>query len=303
MAKKKSGAKAAPKKESVQRKSKKKNHFFKYAAYPFIGIWWIFKGIYLALKYFFKGLYWLSDKIVSFFLKEKKLKSLGNVLGKGKLKDTEKISKIKVLETIKGSYPALFDKLKKSDSMIGIIVGARGSGKSAIAMSLLENLKGSGKKFLAMGFQSKDLPEWIKVIEAVDEIENDSYIVIDEGGILFSSRDSMSNSNKLLSELLFIARHKNLTILFISQNSSNIEINTIRQADFIILKKSSLLQKDFERKKIAEIYTEYAEGFDKYKNNKGLTLVYSDQFVGFIDNELPSFWSAGASKGFRNSAK
>lgn len=260
----------------------------------FLGIWWVIKGIWWLITGFFKGIYWLSEKFVSFIIKDRSY-------GKGKLKTkTQEISKLTVIDAKKGFFKNFLAKLKTSDSMIGIIVGARGSGKTAVALSMLENLKGGKNKFFAMGFQSKDLPDWIQTIEKVEDIENDSFVVIDEGGILFSSRESMSGPNKLLSELLFIARHKNLTIFFISQNSSNIEINTIRQADFILLKKSSLLQKDFERKKISEIYTEYSDGFEKYKNYKGLTLVYSDQFVGFVDNELPSFWSTNVSKGFRD---
>jgi hypothetical protein len=61
-----------------------------------------------------------------------------------------------------------------------------------------------------------------------------------------------------------------------------------------------LLQKDFERKKISDIYTKYSEEFDKYKNMKGASLIYSDEFVGFVHNELPTFWSTKVSKGFRD---
>lgn len=300
MAKKRKTEVADAKSSSTNKDKKKKRTFWFFVAQFFIGIWGIFRGIWWLLKMIVKGLYWLSDRIVSFVLREKKS-------GKGRLKQSPeeeiKIAKLTVVETLKGNYKNFWTKLKTSDSMIGIIVGARGSGKSAIALSILENLKGGSKKFFAMGFKSEDLPNWIQVIEKTDDLENDAYVVIDEGGILFSSRDSMSSANKLLSELLFIARHKNLTIFFISQNSSNIEINTIRQSDFIILKKSSLLQKDFERKKIADIYTEYSDGFEKHKNLKGLTLIYSDQFVGFINNELPSFWSSKVSKGFRDVKK
>lgn len=282
---------------SKPRKKKEKITFWTAIKGIGLALWWIIRGIWYLVHALGRALYWLSDKIVSLAARERKSDREKGRLKSGK--DELPPAKISVLEAIKGSYKSFFDKLKSSDSMIGIIVGARGSGKTAIALSLLENLRGGSKKFYAMGFQSKDLPDWIEVIETTDALENDSYVVIDEGGILFSSRESMSGPNKLLSELLFIARHKNLTIFFISQNSSNIEINTIRQSDFIILKKSSLLQKDFERKKIAEIYTQYAEGFEKHKANKGVTLIYSDQFIGFVNNELPSFWSTKVSKGFR----
>ena len=208
-------------------------------------------------------------------------------------------TRIRVVETMKGSFESFWTKLYKADSLIGIIIGARGSGKSGIALCLAESLRDSREKFFAMGFSRKDLPKWINVVDKVDELENDSFVVIDEGGILFNSRDSMSSSNKMLSELLFIARHKNLTILFVSQNSSNLEINTLRQADFIILKKGSLLQKSFERKIISDIYEEYSEKFHEYRRKKGVALIYADNFLGFVDNELPSFWSENVSKGFR----
>ena len=115
---------------------------------------------------------------------------------------------------------------------------------------------------------------------------------------LFSSRDSMSKPNKVLSDLILIARHKNLSIIFISQNSSNLEINILRQADCLLLKPSSLLQKDFERKKIQKVYEEVKDEFEKLKKYKGLTYIYSEDYRGFVNNDLPSFWSQKISKSF-----
>ncbi len=256
-----------------------------------------------VLSFPFKILYSIYSPIYDYFANKDELKSKAQAKSapaeNKKIINSSKISQIKVVESIRGQYRYFWNKLVRSDSLIGIIIGARGSGKSAIAMSLAENLKGGKKKFYAMGFSSKELPRWIKSAEDISDLENDSYVIIDEGGILFSSRDSMSTANKLLSELLFIARHKNLSIFFISQNSSNLEINTLRQADFLILKRSSLLQKDFERKIVSKIYDDHQDGFEKHQDVKGLALVYSDSFCGFIDNELPSFWSESLSKSFK----
>lgn len=283
-------------KQKPEKKAKHKetpNWFLSFFKYLGIGIWWLLKGLWWVLKQLGKGIWWISAKIVSFATREQRVKV--------KKKQTSELpERIKTINIFEGSFKSFWKRLRESDSLIGIVVGARGSGKSAVALSIMEELQGNKENYYAMGFKSKDLPDWIKVVEDIKEIENNSFVVIDEGGILFSSRDSMSDSNKFLSELLFIARHKDLTILFISQNSSNIEVNTLRQADFLILKKSSLLQKDFERKKISDIYTKYSEDFSKYKNMKGASLIYSDEFVGFVHNELPTFWSAKVSKGFRD---
>ncbi len=239
------------------------------------------------------------------FNKSRKLPHVKDIrFTKGNIKDSsdDEVS-FNVLESVKGSFDDFFDYLRKNDSFIALTIGARGSGKTAVSLSFLEALRGSKKHYFAMGFSSDALPEWIYLVDDVSKVKNDSLVVVDEGGILFSSRSSMSDANKLLSELLMIARHKNISIIFISQNSSNLEINTLRQADVLILKKHSLLQKNFERKIIAKLYEDYESGFDRYKKSKGLSLVYSDLFVGFLDVGLPSFWSQKTSKSFEKSEK
>lgn len=204
------------------------------------------------------------------------------------------------LETIQGDYKRFEYKLFNNKSTIGIILGARGKGKSALGMRILENAyKETKRPCYCIGFSEENLPLWIKNVESIDQIKNGSIVLIDEGGILFSSRNSMTEANKVLSDALLVARHNDLSIMFISQNSSNLEINTLRQADFLLLKPSSLLQKDFERKKIKDIYDEAKEGFKKHERDRGLTYIYSNEFQGFVSNTLPSFWNTELSKSFR----
>jgi len=192
------------------------------------------------------------------------------------------------------------EKILSSKSYIGLVLGARGSGKSALGMRLLENVfSKTGRRVCAMGFDESTLPSWIKCVDSVEEVPNGSAVLVDEGGITFSSRSSQSSANRILSSLLLVARHKDLSVLFISQNSANLEVNAIRQADFLLLRKPSLLQKEFERKKIAEIYDEIGSGFSGLpQQGEYSTYVYSDEFSGFVINELPSFWSQKASKSY-----
>jgi Cdc6-like AAA superfamily ATPase len=205
------------------------------------------------------------------------------------------------LRILAGSLKDFENRLLNSKSTVGLIIGARGSGKSALGLRILENVHAKAKrKVYAMGFKEENLPKWVKVVKKIDDVDEGSFILVDEGGIAFSSRDFMSSANKLLSNLLLIARHKDLSILFISQNSANLEVNAIRQADYLLLRKSSLLQKDFERKKIKEIY-ETAEKYLKESEADALktTFVYSDEFQGLVENELPSFWTDEVSKAFK----
>ena len=254
--------------------------------YPAKGLWFLIKKAYSGVK--------KSKKNIKEAKQQRKI-------NKSNPKSEAKYDPIKEVKNQKGKFIEFENKILKNKSVIGIILGARGTGKSAIGMRLLENIKAkTGKKTYALGFKPESLPGWIKSISDVSEIENNSIILIDEGGIEFSSRSSMSNANKLLSQLLLIARHKDLSVLFITQNSSNLEINAIRQADFLILKPSSLLQKDFERKKIKTIYENVEQDFENLKEDVGLTYVYAHEYQGFVSNTLPTFWSDKVSKGYAN---
>lgn len=259
-----------------------------------------------AVMYLLKGLYTFLDGIGSAILftgekiKEKREKTAKKQKTKNRPKTTAKYAGLKDIKPIKGK-PASFENFfHKSDSTIGIILGARGTGKSAIGLKLLENAHAkTGKQVYAIGFNAKDLPAWINTAKTPEEVENDSIVLIDESGISFSSRKSMSNANQLLSSLLMIARHKNISVLFITQNSSNLEVNVLRQADFLVIKPSSLMQKDFERKKIKEVYEAVDQDFEELKETTGLTYIHSDKFRGFVTNDLPSFWTTRVSKAFK----
>ncbi len=255
-------------------------------------IWEIIKLPY----YLIIGSYWLAKRINRKLEKENK-----------KRKEKKKRGSMhahyngfKIIKKGSGNFETWENKIKNSDSTIGIILGARGSGKTAFGMKMIENIYAkTGKKIYTMGFYADDLPAWITAVNDIKEISNNSFVLIDEGGVLFNSRNAMSKPNKLLSQLLLISRHKNLNIIFISQNSSNLEINVLRQADYLVLKKSSLLQQEFERMIIQKLYKSLSQDFEELGKDKGLSYIHSTDFYGFVSNPLPSFWKTEISKAFR----
>ncbi len=252
--------------------------------YPARGIWWLSKNSY--------------SKIVE-ARKQGKKRSEQKQFQEKRPKNQARFSSLNEIKNKQGDFSSFENKLLKNKSTIGIILGARGTGKSAIGMRLLENFKAkTAKRIYALGFKEETLPSWIKVINDLSQLENGAIILIDESGIEFSSRKAMTSANKLLSDLLLISRHKDISVIFISQSSANLEINAIRQADYLILKPSSLLQKDFERKKIKDIYQKAEKDFNELKGDVGLTYIYADVYCGFVSNDLPSFWSEKVSKGY-----
>lgn len=205
-----------------------------------------------------------------------------------------------VIKTEKGSYEDLIRRMLKGSNIV-LITGKRGSGKTALGMKFLELFRKSTKrKVFAMGFDSAKLPFTIKKAKTMEDISNNSVVLIDEGAVTFGSRDSMKSANKELGKLMAIARHKNLSLILIAQNSAMIDLNVLRLADTLVLKEPSLLQAQFERKAIKDMYEKVAPHFKELDDKKAHFYVMDDEFEGLLNYSLPEFWSDGISKSFRN---
>ena len=63
-------------------------------------------------------------------------------------------SNVSEVKSLQGAFASFESKLLHNKSTIGLILGARGTGKSALGMRLLENVAAkTDKKVYAMGFQ------------------------------------------------------------------------------------------------------------------------------------------------------
>lgn len=282
--------------------AKKKSFFLKAAEFLYGVLKWLAQHAYRLLAWLVQSI-WAALNWLFRFGKQTATAAKAAHAESKRPQHAPEFSSLNPVETIDGDLAAFENHVYRKKSSIGIILGARGSGKSALGMRILENVANkTGRKVYAIGFDRLTLPKWLNAVpaEQINAVPNGSFLLVDEGGISFSSRSSMSDANKLLSSLLLISRHKDLSVLFISQNSSNLEINAIRQTDYLLLKPPSLLQKDFERKVIQDIYTQQKDKFKALgKAHVGLFYVHADQFQGFGENDLPSFWSEGVSKAFR----
>jgi hypothetical protein len=208
-----------------------------------------------------------------------------------------------VVESVNGDYDEFYKKLL-SRSLIMLITGKRGSGKTGLGMKLLEAFnEESNRKCYAIGFGGSKLPGWIKNVEDIQKVPNDAVCLVDEGAITFGSRDSMKAANKELSSLMAVARHKGLSLILITQSSSMLEVNVLRLADVVLLKEPSLLQAKFERKAVKDMYEQIGEKFKARTNRERYFYIWSDEFEGLAEFELPPFWNESISKSFKNSKK
>lgn len=204
---------------------------------------------------------------------------------------------LSVEKKILGDYNH-FKKKLNDDSKIILIFGKRGSGKSALGLRMMENIRAeTNRDCYALGINEIYLPLWINPISNIDEANIGSVILIDEGAVSFNSRESMKETNKELSKIMAIARHKNLTLLFITQNTGMIDKNILKLTDSLMIKEGSLLQQEMERPEIKKFYIKSKELLENVKENriKYFYLIDSD-FEGILEYSLPSFWTSELSK-------
>lgn len=191
-----------------------------------------------------------------------------------------------------------FNLIAARESRIYLILGMKGSGKTALGFRLMENLgMTKNKKMFAYGFPGMSLPLDIIKIDDFQALENNSILIIDEGGLSFDAKNHFSFNSRQLKTLMALSRHKGIDLIVISQNSSSIDLNIIRMADVVIFKELSLMQIEMERPQIAKLCREAAEYF-KGRYAKKFAFIVSKEFKGLVRNCLSSFWNEQISTGF-----
>ncbi len=216
---------------------------------------------------------------------------------KRKPRELQIIQPFSTVKTANGSFDSFFNRFLKY-SQIMLITGKRGSGKTSLGMTLLAVLNSSNKKCYAVGFNKSKLPLWLKKSDSLEKVPNNSAVLVDEGAIVYGSRDSMKDANKTLGRIMAIARHKSLSLVLIAQNSAMLDVNVLRMADMLLLKEPSLLQTEFERKALQKIYGEIKPLFIRQTQRERFFYIWSDEFQGFLSYELPNFWNESISKAF-----
>ena len=269
---------------------KKKNAFVSIAVSPFklayaIGYSTI-KGTAIAAK----GIASLSKKVAE--------KQIAKNASKPATKEPAEFSELIVKDEVQGNFSD-FEHRLHNESLIVTIAGRRGSGKSALGFKIMENVNAKAKRpCYAVGVKQSVLPVWISSVEDINAVKNGGIVLVDEGAVSFSSRQSMSKENKELAKLLAIARHKDLTLLLITQNTGMIDKNVLNLTDTILLKEGSLLQEKMERSAMKEFYEKANLALQKINISERKSHVYviDSNFEGLVSASLPSFWSTKVSK-------
>ena len=239
-----------------------------------------------------RGATWLSAKAQE----TKKLRALKK---NPTYKSSSQAAVLAVAHTVSGDAVS-FEKALMESSRIILIFGKRGSGKSALGFRLMENINGVAQRHCyVLGVAQDVLPQWIMSVDDIHSVKNGGVVLVDEGALAFSARESMKKEHKELGKLMAIARHKDLTLIFITQNTGMIDKNVLQLTDTLLVKEGSLLQMEMERTAVQKFYQKAEKAFEKLQEKRKYVYVIDGDFEGVVWFELPSFWSEKVSKSRR----
>lgn len=188
-----------------------------------------------------------------------------------------------------------------------LILGKKGSGKSALAYHIAELLRFSRKVFI-VGFPEASkhlLPDWIGIVQSIQDLPPHSIAIVDEAYLPFHSRSSTSAQAIAMSQLLNLSRQRDQTIIFVTQEARQVDRNIASAANVIAFKDLGMLQVRFDRRELAQLAEEAGQalGAISKKDRQQWSYVYAPDvdFKGLLANEKPSFWSPSMSKAFGTS--
>jgi len=184
-----------------------------------------------------------------------------------------------------------------------LILGKPGSGKSALGYRLLELLQYVADIYV-VGFPEQArslLPECIGIVPSLEDLPNKCIALVDEAYLAYHSRGSMTAKSKAMSQALNLSRQKEQTIIFITQEAGHIDKNIVGSANVLIFKELGMLQLEFDRPQLNKLATQAKQALNSVQGNKqrwSFAYAPDNDFLGLMENELPSFWKPRLSRAF-----
>ena len=177
-----------------------------------------------------------------------------------------------------------------------LILGKRGSGKSALAYRLLELFQYRLTPYVVgVPDQARGLlPDWIGMAPSLDAVPPKSIVLVDEAYLRYHARESQAQQSREMSRLLNLSRQSEQTLIFVSQEARQVDRNIASSASVVVFKEPGSLQLEFERRELRRIAEQARVEFQKIREaRQRWSYVFSPDadFSGMIENALPSFWS------------
>jgi hypothetical protein len=141
------------------------------------------------------------------------------------------------------------------------------------------------------------LSDWISIVPSLEKVPPKAIALIDETYLHYHARGSMLQESMAMSQLVNLSRQNDQTILFVSQEARQVDKNIVSSANVIVFKDLGILQLKFERPELNKLATQAKEALTPFKGDKRRSFVYAPDadFLGLLENGLPSFWKISLS--------
>ena len=184
-----------------------------------------------------------------------------------------------------------------------LVLGGKGSGKSAFAWGFLETSKHRAKPY-AMGLpraSQRLAPTWIGHVPTIEDVPLDCTVLVDEAYIQFHARESSSASAKAVSRAVNLSRQRGQTLIFVSQEGRQVDRSIVSGADVIVFKDPGMLQSLSDRPELRAFAAEAKEAFEHVIGDKrgwAYVVAPAQDFKGLLPSPLPSFFTPSLSRAF-----
>ncbi len=184
-----------------------------------------------------------------------------------------------------------------------MILGKRGSGKSALGYRLLELFRYVGSPYVVgvLASARRLLPDWIGIAPTLEEVPHKAVALVDEAYLTYHARGSMARESKAMSQLLNLSRQREQTIIFVTQEARQADRNIASSANVIVFKDLGILQLEFERPELNKLAAQAREAFATVQGDRRRwSFVYAPDadFIGLQESTLPTFWEPALSRLF-----
>jgi len=189
-----------------------------------------------------------------------------------------------------------------------MISGGRGSGKSALGYWLLELLRFASSAYAVGVPESAEpkLPKWIGIVPTLDDLPRDCTALIDEAYLLHHARESSTAAHRRLSAAVNLSRQRNQTLIFVSQESGQLDRSIVRSVDVLVIRKPGSFQKEFERRELSELIGRARDEIAAAPGDAhrwAFVHAAATGFTGLLEVVLPSFWTDEISTLFAGAAE
>ena len=185
---------------------------------------------------------------------------------------------------------------------VTVVIGPRGSGKSHLAHRLLEQLRVHARPYVLGPASLRGLlPPEIGVVQRLEDIPPRAAVLIDEAYLIFGARNAMTAAGRSVGALVNLSRQRSWSLIFITQDSRQLDVNILSQADVIAIKAVSEIGREYERRELRPFTDRAAAAFATLQGDpRPWTWVYSTKtgFSGLVRHEPASYWRPALSNAF-----